>query len=185
MFSSSLFFMPNYFEVSVILCRDEELASPECKKLMEISFLDWMLFNIPPMLLNTLLCWIYLQIHFLGIPQFLKFWEKKSEKHVEIEAMNKKFAKSVETTMKLQYQELGPIRFNELGVLVLFSIMVFLWVFKDPQFIPGWDALPFFGRSPTGKSLIKECTPTLLICFLMFVMPGKAKYYKNIGSGSA
>lgn len=96
-----------------------------------------MLFNIPPMLINIILCWIYLQIHFLGIPQFLKFWEKKTEEQMEIEAMNSKFEKSVETTMKRQYQELGPIRFNELGVLVLFSIMVVLWVFKDPQFIPG------------------------------------------------
>ncbi|XP_021950123.2 solute carrier family 13 member 2 [Folsomia candida] len=162
---------------------DEELASLECKKMLEISFLDWMLFNIPPMLINIILCWIYLQIHFLGIPQFLKFWEKKTEEQMEIEAMNSKFEKSVETTMKRQYQELGPIRFNELGVLVLFSIMVVLWVFKDPQFIPGWDALPFFDRTPSGKSLIKECTSTLLICFIMFVTPGRAIYYKTIGSG--
>jgi sodium-dependent dicarboxylate transporter 2/3/5 len=109
---------------------DEDLASPECKRMLEISFLDWMLFNIPPMLINTILCWVYLQIHFMGIPQSMKFWQKKTEEMAEMEAMNEKFEKSVETTMKKQYSELGPIRFNEIGVLVLFSIMVVLWVFK-------------------------------------------------------
>jgi len=167
-----------------LYCRDEELASEACKKLMEMSFLDWMLFNIPPMMLNTMLCWIYLQVHFLGIPSFLKFWEKSdSEEALQEKEMNRSFESSVQAAMSQQYKELGSIRFNELGVLILFCIMVFLWVFKDPQFIPGWDALPFFERSPTGKSLIKECTPTLLICFLMFAIPGKSEYYTNFFRG--
>jgi di/tricarboxylate transporter len=166
-----------------ITFRDEDLASDACKRMMEISFVDWMMFNIPPMIVNTLLCWIYLQVHFLGLPNFLKFWKKKSEKDNQSKAMTKSFETSVETTMKQQYEELGSIKFNEVGVLTLFCIMVFLWVFKDPQFIPGWDSLPIFGRSPTGKSLIKECTPTLMICFLMFAIPGKYEYYRNFFQG--
>jgi len=163
--------------------REEELASEACKKLLEISFVDWMMFNIPPMIINTLICWVYLQIHFLGIPKFLKFWEKKSSEVDETEEMNKNLENSVQTSMKLQYDELGGIRFNEIGVLTLFCIMVFLWVFKDPQFIPGWDSL--FTKTATGKSIIKECTPTLLICVLMFAIPGKAEYYTNFFSGGS
>ncbi|CAL8144256.1 unnamed protein product [Orchesella dallaii] len=163
---------------------DEPLASEACRQKLQISFLDWMMFNTAPMLVNTLMCWIYLQVHFLGLPKFLQFWKTESkEEKDEADRMSKALEKSVKKAMKQQYDALGPIRFNEIGVLVLFIFMVILWIFKDPQFIPGWDALPIFDRTPTGKSFIKECTPTLLVCVLMFIIPGKAEYYRNFRTG--
>lgn len=87
------------------------------------------------MIASTLMCWIYLQVHFLGLPNFLRFWARESkEEKEEVEKMSKALEKSVKKSMKLQYQALGPIRFNEIGVFVLFICMVVLWIFKDPQF---------------------------------------------------
>lgn len=117
-----------------LLHRDEELASEACRQKLQISFLDWMIFNVPPMIVSTLMCWAYLQIHFLGLPKFLRFWAKESKEEVEeSERMNKTLEKSVKKAMKEQYEALGPIRFNELGILALFILMVILWIFKDPQ----------------------------------------------------
>jgi solute carrier family 13 (sodium-dependent dicarboxylate transporter), member 2/3/5 len=36
-----------------------------------------------------------------------------------------------------RYKELGPITFHQAAVLVNFTILVMLWFFRKPQFIPG------------------------------------------------
>lgn len=40
-----------------------------------------------------------------------------------------------------KYQELGAITFHEITVLVLFVILISLWMFRDPKFMPGWGSL--------------------------------------------
>ena len=51
--------------------------------------------------------------------------------------------KEIKSSIRLQYSELGPITFYEKSVMFLFSLLILLWVFKDPQFMPGWeDAFP-------------------------------------------
>lgn len=141
-----------------------------------------MLFNVPPMLINTVLLWLYIQVHFRGFPISWRFWRKnyRAEKKADAELSNA-LEKSIHSTMLEKYNELGPIRFHEVGVLVLFIIMVFLWVFKDPQVIPGWDAV--FDRTPTGKSFISESTPTFLVCVLLFTIPSKTIYYTEFMKG--
>ena len=40
-------------------------------------------------------------------------------------------------------QEMGPITFHELAVLIVFTILVILWFFREPEFMTGWaDVLP-------------------------------------------
>lgn len=51
--------------------------------------------------------------------------------------------KDIKSSIRLQYRELGPITFYEKSIMFLFSLLILLWVFKDPQFMPGWeDAFP-------------------------------------------
>ena len=47
----------------------------------------------------------------------------------------------VQEAIKLQYDQLGSIRFNEMAVVVLFAIMLSLWFFRNPDFMPGWTKL--------------------------------------------
>ena len=49
----------------------------------------------------------------------------------------------IKTSIRNQYAELGPISFYEKSIVFLFSLLILLWLFKDPQFMPGWeDAFP-------------------------------------------
>lgn len=46
--------------------------------------------------------------------------------------------------IRQKYKELGPMSFNEKTVTILFTILVLLWMFRDPKFIPGWGS--FFSK---------------------------------------
>jgi len=117
----------------------------------------------------------------MGISSKLKFWQKKNEDE-ELESRRaKSLEKRIKRTIGEKYESLGPIGLHELAVLGFFFVMVFLWVFKDPQFVPGWDTL--FPKTVKGKSIIKEATPTLLITVLMFIFPSKATYFRNFRNG--
>lgn len=49
----------------------------------------------------------------------------------------------IKSSIRNQYNELGPITFYEKSIVFLFSLLILLWVSKDPQFMPGWeDAFP-------------------------------------------
>lgn len=51
--------------------------------------------------------------------------------------------KDIKNSIRNQYKELGPITFYEVAVMFLFSLLILLWFFKDPKFMPGWkDAFP-------------------------------------------
>ena len=152
---------------------------------MRIGFLDWMLFNVPPMFLNTILCWLYLQVHFLGIPPSLKFWQRRKNNSAleTLAEMESTLEKSIKSALRQKYEELGAMTLHEIGVLIIFVITVILWIFKDPQFMPGWDSFPVFKRTASGKSYIKESTPTLLMCLFLFAIPKKKEYYNNFRKG--
>lgn len=49
-----------------------------------------------------------------------------------------------EAIIKKQYRELGSMAFAERVVLIMFTIMAFLWLTRDPGFINGWSSIPIF-----------------------------------------
>lgn len=56
------------------------------------------------------------------------------------------------------------VRFGEGSVMFLFITLVAAWIFRNPQFINGWEV--FF-----PKGYVTDATPAMLICFLLFVWP--------------
>ncbi|GBN82575.1 Solute carrier family 13 member 5 [Araneus ventricosus] len=59
----------------------------------------------------------------------------------------------------------SPLTSYEASVIVLFSLLIVLWIFRDPKFIPGWyTALGF--KLKVGDSAI-----AIAIIFLMFLLP--------------
>ena len=46
--------------------------------------------------------------------------------------------KAARAVIGKKYEELGPMSFHEFMTLFLFIILVLLWLFRDPQVIPGW-----------------------------------------------
>lgn len=47
----------------------------------------------------------------------------------------------IRNVIKTKLQDLGPISFQELCVLILFIICVFLWLLRKPQIFKGWGDL--------------------------------------------
>ncbi|XP_076333226.1 Na(+)/citrate cotransporter-like [Tachypleus tridentatus] len=115
----------------------------------EITFATWMMYNVPGMLLGVFITWTFFNVLYIGCRNDDKESTQKAIRHL----------------IEKKYEELGPVKFHEGGVLVLFTILVFLWLFRDPQFIPGWaEALN------TGVK-IKDATPAIGISFLLFLIP--------------
>jgi len=48
---------------------------------------------------------------------------------------------AVKRLIRRKYEELGPISFHELSVLLVFVLSILLWFFRNPQFMPGWGEL--------------------------------------------
>ena len=46
-------------------------------------------------------------------------------------------------TIREEHGRLGPMRYGEMSVLVLFILLVALWFTRDPRFIDGWATHAF------------------------------------------
>lgn len=61
--------------------------------------------------------------------------------------------------------------FYEKSITFLFSLLIVLWVFKDPQFMPGWeDAFPHEHRIGDG-------TVAIAIVILAFILPAEPNFW--------
>ncbi|KAL3258946.1 hypothetical protein MRX96_016614 [Rhipicephalus microplus] len=63
---------------------------------------------------------------------------------------------------------LGPIRFHEVAVLLLFILLVFLWLFRDPMFARGWAT--YFGVIKP-----KDATAVMIPVILLFMIPSRPR----------
>lgn len=114
-----------------------------------LNFATWMSFGVPTMLTCVIGAWLWLQFLFV------------CRRH---EAESPEKSAAVKCLIERKYQELGRFTFHEMGVLVLFVILIFLWLFRDPQFIDGWASL-----LPGVK--IKDATSAMAIVVIMFAIP--------------
>ncbi|CAG0889924.1 unnamed protein product, partial [Darwinula stevensoni] len=136
-----------------------------------LNYGTWLAFNVPGMLLNVFISWIWLQFIFI----FARW--RKSRKHPGNKAGSRSdAAKAEEAARKLiakKYAELGSMSFHEFMTLLLFVSLVLLWLFREPQFIPGWaDVIK--GDQKLG---IGDATAAMLIVFLFFVIPAKPNFW--------
>ncbi|UCD76879.1 MAG: SLC13/DASS family transporter [Phycisphaerales bacterium] len=126
-----------------------EIAFPAAEP---IAFGQWMLLGLPLSAIMLVIVWLLLTRLFFRAPKDLVLPTE---------------------VIKEEYRRLGPIRFAETAVLVVFALTALMWVFrKDLALglvtIPGWgNLLPF-------PQLIDDGTVAITMALLLFFIPSRA-----------
>ena len=117
-----------------------------------ITFGSWMVLCVPLMVINLLLCWVWLQLLYLPLPGTSKARSLESGRQ-----------ENVSKLLRSRYEDLGRPSRHEKMVLVMFIILVLLWMSRSPGFAPGWETL-----FPPGVS---DAVPVMVVSLLMFIIP--------------
>ncbi len=126
-----------------------------------ISFTTYMGFNIPPLIVNITIAWLFLVFKYIGFKKLCKGYKKAN-------------SDKVREYLRDEYKKLGPISGHEIGVLVIFISVVLLWLLRDPQVFPGWGNL-------TKSTTTGDSTPAMLGVILLFILP---KHWNSLKCGS-
>lgn len=116
----------------------------------EITFVTWLLYNAPTMLICTLLSWVYMQ------------WNAREAMRSE---NDEPAEEKIREDIAWRYKQLGKISFAEVCVSGLIVTMIVSWFAMKPQIFPGWvDVLPH-------GELVKPSALVALISLFLFVIP--------------
>jgi sodium-dependent dicarboxylate transporter 2/3/5 len=75
--------------------------------------------------------------------------------------------------MNQRYNELPPMHFAEKSVLASFLLLLFLWIGRDPQVVPGFGVyLP--------KGSFTDSTSAMFIALLLFILPSEIPTMRQI-----
>ncbi|GBM99451.1 Sodium-dependent low-affinity dicarboxylate transporter 1 [Araneus ventricosus] len=124
----------------------------------EITFATWMMYNVPGVLLCIFFGWLYLWLVNIYFSKINHNDESKDE---------------IYGIISKRYDRLGSVSSHEASVMVLFSLLIILWIFRDPKFIPGWATILGF------KSKVGDSTVAMVVVFLMFFLPSN---FRDLGS---
>ncbi|XP_037512784.1 solute carrier family 13 member 5 [Rhipicephalus sanguineus] len=121
------------------------------KERAPVDYALWMFFALPIALIGTALVFV------IVVPFFFSCKSPNLGKESSNYAM---------AAIRRNYMALGPIRFHEVAVLLLFILLVFLWLFRDPMFAKGWAT--YFGVIKP-----KDATAVMIPVILLFMIPSK------------
>jgi sodium-dependent dicarboxylate transporter 2/3/5 len=119
----------------------------------DISFAGWILFGLPFSLIFLLITWRLLVLMF--VPRKVSF-------------------RADPAIFREEYTRLGKMKFEEKVVLMAFSALAFLWIFRKSipigNFsIPGWSELM------PEPGFIDDGTVAILVAMLLFLIPARGK----------
>ncbi|KAI0242775.1 Solute carrier family 13 member 5 [Lamellibrachia satsuma] len=116
-----------------------------------------MIFGVPLSGVCLVISWFWLQMLFIGCRWRVRGGGCQDEGNPEIE-------KAVKAVIREDYYDLGPFSFAEGFNVVLFLLLAFLWLLRDPRFIPGWGEL-------FKEGYVTDASCALFVCVLLFAAP--------------
>ncbi|WAR03666.1 S13A3-like protein [Mya arenaria] len=114
-----------------------------------LTFNTWLVLGFPVSLLVFLTLFLWLSLHFRGCSCF---------------KMRPKSMSRVRSYIEEEYKSLGPVRFPEVTVLMLFGLLIVLWVSRDLGGAGGW------GNAFPNGYVTDSAAPTLVTA-LLFLIP--------------
>jgi len=142
---------------NLILVGQYKDAFPDAKG---VDFGSWMVFAFPGMMLFLIFAWLWIQYLFLGynLKELFTFYSKKEKSRKEVEA---------EKLIQRQYDNLGPVSYAEKSVLFFFTLLAFLWLTRNPGFVPGW------GYAYADDKMVSDATTAIVIVVCLFIFPSQ------------
>ncbi|OQK18041.1 sodium:dicarboxylate symporter [Methyloprofundus sedimenti] len=122
-----------------------------------IAFGDWMLMAFPISVLMLLVVWLMLSKILFRIPARLRIDQK---------------------IINQEYVALGPMRYEEKAVMIIFSLTAVLWVFRKSLNL-GFVTLPGWSQLLPYPALVDDATVALTMAMLMFIIPAQNKSVKS------
>ncbi|XP_035707450.1 solute carrier family 13 member 5 isoform X1 [Folsomia candida] len=130
-------------------------------KYTNITFLSWALLQIPPMIVNVFIAWVYLSCTYQGISS-LKRWFRGHESEEKV--IYKWRSQQVNDYLVQEYEKLGTITYHEVAVGLIFLFVIFAWILREPELFSGWG--DFYTGAKSGDS-----TGAMIGVVFLFLLP--------------
>ncbi|KAG4075773.1 hypothetical protein HA402_003599 [Bradysia odoriphaga] len=148
-------------------------------KYTDLNFATYIAFSMPIAIINLFFVWIILSLTFLGRPDVSKrSGSVRTEANDTQGAILEDSSQNVAKLLRRKLDELGKTSFHEKAVIVLITVAVILWLFRDPRVIPGWISI-----FPDTYPKIGDATVAIAILILMFIIPKETKYFRGECTG--
>nr|XP_050024521.2 solute carrier family 13 member 1-like [Dermacentor andersoni] len=116
-----------------------------------VDYALWLFFALPATIISTAIIFVTV------LPVFFR---------CNRPSVGQESSSSAMEYVRRNYAALGPMRFHEVAVLLLFTLLVFLWLFRDPMFARGWATL-------FGSMKPKDATAVMIPVILLFMIPAQ------------
>ncbi len=127
-------------------------------QMKEISFADWFVFAMPVTILLFIIAWLLL---------YFMYRPKESWKNIQID------------DFRNEYKALGKAKREEKIVLLLFTILALLWIFRSGFTIQSFE-IPGWAQLFKNPSYINDGTVAIFIAILLFAIPSSTKKGERI-----
>ncbi|CAI5445684.1 unnamed protein product [Caenorhabditis angaria] len=123
-----------------------------------MTYLEWMVFAFPPMILYLSSSYLILTCYFMGPKTLIRWFKKENAEKLQIN-------RNVEKNIRQMYEDLGEISFGEMSVGCFFVILIGSWISRDPGFTSGWADLL------EHRNYLTDSAIGILIAAILFVWP--------------